>query len=33
MVSIALYKIFGKPFKLYLGVITIISFIILQFWS
>jgi len=28
MVSIALYQIFGKPFILYLGVITIISFLI-----
>jgi hypothetical protein len=28
MVSIALYQIFGKPFKLYLGVITIIPFLI-----
>jgi hypothetical protein len=28
MVSIALYQIFGKPFILYSGVITIISFFI-----
>lgn len=28
MVSIALYSIFGKPFVLYVGAITLISFII-----
>jgi dolichyl-phosphate-mannose--protein O-mannosyl transferase len=28
MVSIALYQIFGKPFIVYLGVVTIISFIV-----
>ena len=28
MVSIALYPIFGKPFILYLGVVTIISFLV-----
>jgi hypothetical protein len=28
MVSIALYQIFGKPFLLYLGVVTIISFLV-----
>ena len=28
MVSIALYQIFGKPFILYLGVITIFSFLV-----
>ena len=28
MVSIALYQIFGKPFIVYLGVVTIISFLV-----
>lgn len=28
MVSIAFYPIFGKPFVLYLGVITLISFLV-----
>ena len=28
MVSIALYQIFGRPFILYLGIVTIISFLI-----
>jgi hypothetical protein len=28
MVSIALYQIFDKPFIVYLGVVTIISFLV-----